>query len=202
MFHCAASSVLHRLFSSCGTRASHCSGFSASLLWNMHLGYVGFSSYSTWTQELQLSGSRAQAEWLWPTGLVAPQHEGSFRIRDGTRVSCIGRQTPYHWATREALLLLLLSRFSRVRLCATHRRQPTRLPRPRDSPGKNTGVGCRLLFNADPLLSKSFLPLISGHNLVRNTTSAWRWLVSLNIWVMKWAFCVTLCFLFFSHEST
>ena len=26
------------------------------------------------------------------------------------------------------LLLLLLSRFSRVQLCATHRRQPTRLP--------------------------------------------------------------------------
>ena len=37
---------------------------------------------------------------------------------------------------------VLLSRFSRVRLCATHRRQPTRLPRPWDSPGKNTGVGC------------------------------------------------------------
>ena len=29
-----------------------------------------------------------------------------------------------------------------------HRRQPTRLPRPRDSPGKNTGVGCHLLLNA------------------------------------------------------
>ena len=28
------------------------------------------------------------------------------------------------------LLLLLLSCFSRVRLCATHRRQPTRLPAP------------------------------------------------------------------------
>ena len=27
-----------------------------------------------------------------------------------------------------------------------HRRQPTRLPRPWDSPGKNTGVGCRLLL--------------------------------------------------------
>ena len=26
------------------------------------------------------------------------------------------------------------------------RRQPTRLPRPRDSPGKNTGVGCRFLL--------------------------------------------------------
>ena len=40
-----------------------------------------------------------------------------------------------------ALLLLLLSRFSRVQLCAPHRRQPTRLPHPWDSPGKNTGVG-------------------------------------------------------------
>ena len=27
-----------------------------------------------------------------------------------------------------------------------HRRQPTRLPRPRDSPGKNTGVGCYFLL--------------------------------------------------------
>ena len=39
------------------------------------------------------------------------------------------------------VLLLLLSRFSHIRLCATHRRQPTRLCRPWDSPGKNTGVG-------------------------------------------------------------
>ena len=42
--------------------------------------------------------------------------------------------------------LLLLSCFSRVRLCATHRRQPTRLPRPWASPGKNTGVGCHFLL--------------------------------------------------------
>ena len=27
-----------------------------------------------------------------------------------------------------------------------HRRQPTRLPRPWGSPGKNTGVGCHVLF--------------------------------------------------------
>ena len=39
------------------------------------------------------------------------------------------------------LLLLLLSRFSRVRLCATPETAAPRLPRPRDSPGKNTGVG-------------------------------------------------------------
>ena len=36
------------------------------------------------------------------------------------------------------LPLLLLSRFSRVRLVWPHRWQPTRLPRPWDSPGKNT----------------------------------------------------------------
>ena len=30
-------------------------------------------------------------------------------------------------------------------LCDPHRRQPTRLPRPWDSPGKNTGVGCHFL---------------------------------------------------------
>ena len=43
------------------------------------------------------------------------------------------------------LLLLLLCHFSCVRLCVT-RRQPTRLPRPWDSPGKNTGVGCHFLL--------------------------------------------------------
>ena len=43
-----------------------------------------------------------------------------------------------HW---NRVLLLLLSHFSRVQLYRPHRRQPTRLPRPWDSPGKNTGVG-------------------------------------------------------------
>ena len=43
------------------------------------------------------------------------------------------------------LLLLLLSHFSRVRLCETRRQQPTRLLRPWDSPGKSTGVGCHWL---------------------------------------------------------
>ena len=31
-------------------------------------------------------------------------------------------------------------------LCDPHRRQPTRLPRPWDSPSKNTGVGCHFLL--------------------------------------------------------
>ena len=50
-------------------------------------------------------------------------------------------------------LLLLLSHFSCVRLCVPHRRQPTRLPHPWDSPGKNTGVGCHFLLHITRHLS-------------------------------------------------
>ena len=72
----------------------------------------------------------------------------------------LGNGSLNHWTTREVadtgelfidqlwcvLLLLLLSRFSRVQLFMTPRRQPTRLARPWDSPGKNTGVGCHFLL--------------------------------------------------------
>ena len=36
-----------------------------------------------------------------------------------------------------------------------HRRQPTRLPRPWDSPGKNTGVGCHFLLQCLKVKSDS-----------------------------------------------
>ena len=49
----------------------------------------------------------------------------------------------------------LLSHFSRVRLCATQRRQPTRLPHPWDSPGKITGVGCHFLLQCIKVKSES-----------------------------------------------
>ena len=52
-------------------------------------------------------------------------------------------------------LFLLLSHFSCVRLCATHRRQPTRLPHPWDSAGKNPGVGCRFLLQCMKVKSES-----------------------------------------------
>ena len=53
-------------------------------------------------QQLWLPGSRAQAQQLWCVGLVAPQHVGSSRTRDRTRVFCIGRRILNHWTTREA----------------------------------------------------------------------------------------------------
>ena len=58
-------------------------------------------------------------------------------------------------APKNSMLLLLLSRLSRVRLCTTHRRQPTRLPCPWDSPGKNTGVGCHFLLQCMKVKSES-----------------------------------------------
>ena len=47
-------------------------------------------------------GSRAQAQDLWHTGLIALHHVGSSRTRDRTHVPCIGRWILNHWTTREA----------------------------------------------------------------------------------------------------
>ena len=46
------------------------------------------------------------------------------------------------------LLLLLLSRFSHVRLCATPETTAHQAPCPWDSPGKHTGVGFHFLLQA------------------------------------------------------
>ena len=52
-------------------------------------------------------------------------------------------------------LLLLLNHFSVSDSVRPHRQQPTRLPRPWDSPGKNTGVGCHLLLLCMKVKSES-----------------------------------------------
>ena len=53
------------------------------------------------------------------------------------------------------LLLLLLSRFSHVRLCATPETEAHQAPHPWDSPGKNTGVGCHFLLQCMKVKSES-----------------------------------------------
>ena len=55
-------------------------------------------------------------------------------------------------------VLLLLRRFSRVRLVRPYGRQPTRLPCPWDYPGKNTGVGCHFLLQCMKVKSESEVP--------------------------------------------
>ena len=57
----------------------------------LQLRCMGFSWW--WLLLLQSTGSGAQAQWLQRSGLVAPWHVESSRIRDGTCVSCIGRWT-------------------------------------------------------------------------------------------------------------
>ena len=57
------------------------------------------------------------------------------------------------------LLLLLLSRFRVVSYSVQpQRRQPTRLPHPWDSPGKDTGVGCHFLLRCMKVKSESEVP--------------------------------------------
>ena len=85
-FYCAGSSLLHRLASPCCAWGSHCSGFSIE-----EHGLQG-----TGLQELQPAVSVVVATQSWCTGLVAPRHVGSSRVRVGTHVSCIGRQIIYH----------------------------------------------------------------------------------------------------------
>ena len=77
---------------------SRCSGF--SLQWLLLLCSMGSRACSL--QQLQLPGSRAQAQQLWCTDLVAPGHVWSSLTKERTRATCIGRWILYHWATRAA----------------------------------------------------------------------------------------------------
>ena len=52
-------------------------------------------------------------------------------------------------------LLLLLSHFSRVRLCATPQTAAQQAPRSRDSPGKNTEVGFYFLLQCMKVKTES-----------------------------------------------
>ena len=62
----------------------------------------------------------------------------------------------YFWCLNDiTLLLLLLSHFSQADSVRPHRRQPTRLLCPWDSPGKNTGVGCHFLLQCMKMKSES-----------------------------------------------
>ena len=71
----------------CDVRASHFG--SCSCCRAQALEHVGFSNCRTWPQQ------------LWHTGLVAPRHVGSSRIRDRTHVPWTGRWILNHWTTRE-----------------------------------------------------------------------------------------------------
>ena len=86
------------LFSRCMAQASHCSGFSRCRAWAQGRG--GCSSCGMQAPQLQLPGSRAQAEQVWCIVLVGSLHVVSSQIRDQTYVFCIGRHILYNRGSR------------------------------------------------------------------------------------------------------
>ena len=61
----------------------------------------------------------------------------------------------FYKETPKASLLLLLSSFSRIWLCATPKMAAHQAPHPWDSPGKNTGVGYHFLLQCMKVKSES-----------------------------------------------
>ena len=62
-------------------------------------------------------------------------------------------QNQYNFARATYITLVVtITNYDSVR---PHRRQPTRLPHPWDSPGKNTGVGCHFLLQWMKVKSES-----------------------------------------------
>ena len=100
-FGCAGPSLLRGLSSSCGEQGLLSSRGAKPLIALISL-VEEYQLQEGGLQWLQLPGSRAQAQKLWHRALVALQHVGSSRLKDGTRVSCIDCCFLYHGATREA----------------------------------------------------------------------------------------------------
>ena len=88
-------------------------------------------------------------------------------------------------------------------LCWPHRRQPTRLPRPWDSPGKNTGVGCHFLLQCIKVKSESevaqscptlqdpmdcSLPGSSVHGIFQARVLEWG-AIAFSVWIYSYLNC-------------
>ena len=97
-----------------------------------------------------------------------------------------------------------------------HRWQPTRLPRPWDSPGKNTGVGCHFLLQCMKVKSESevaqscptlsnlmdcSLPGSSVHGIFQARVLEWGAIAFSNngLLHLKKIFFLTICFCFWLH---
>ena len=64
------------------------------------LGFEGFGKQQLEGSVIVAQGSRAGAQQLRCTGLVAAQHMGSSQTRDQAGVPCVSRRVLNHWATK------------------------------------------------------------------------------------------------------
>ena len=88
--------------------------------------------------------------------VAVPFSSGSSQPSNQTQISHTAGRFFTVWATREDLFSFFLKVASVVSdSVRSHRRQPTRLPHPWDSPGKNTGVGCHCLLHCVKVKSES-----------------------------------------------
>ena len=91
-------------------------------------------------------------------------------LKIGTKYVCLLFPTQRNAGTHSVhgtvllllLLLLLLSRFSHIRLCVTPETAAHQAPRPWDSPGKNTGVGCHFLLQFSFKIGGSYSSVHTG----------------------------------------
>ena len=100
-----------------------------------------------------------------------------------------------------------------------HRRQPTRLPRPRDSPGKNTGVGCHFLLQCMKVKSESevaqscltlsdsvdcSLPGSSAHGIFQARVLEWGAIAFSTVilyWPLIFIFCVIFVWFWYQADG-
>ena len=79
----------------------------------------------------------------------------SHKHKNKEKKKYLGIKIPRRCWWKKLLLLLLLSQSVVSNSVRLHRWQPTRLPHPWDSPGKNTGVGCHFLLQCRKEKSES-----------------------------------------------
>ena len=84
-------------------------------------GYRARRLHSPGSSGVAVPPSRVQARELWCTGSAALQHVGSSRTRNRTCVSCIGRQTLHHWATREVPSCAFINLFCYLGRCGSRK---------------------------------------------------------------------------------
>ena len=95
-----------------------------------------------------------QNQQLSISGKINKLHRRTLKRRDFRGHEIIDNKTK-NFDIEESLCYAMLSHFSHVRLCVTPQTAATRLPRPWDSPGKTTGVGCDFLLQCMKVKSES-----------------------------------------------
>ena len=82
-----------------------------------------------------------------------------------------------------------------------HRRQPTRLPRPWDSPGKNTGVGRHFLLQGSFPTQGSNTDLLHFRQTLYRLSYKGSVCIYIYTYIFRWAKCISNIYLVFVHSS-